>query len=401
MRRLNLPTPPSLTKNAESENGARGASGVVLPQTQAPFSSPFDLPARATQEKQPAGSSFERKVAADEGSATRGEQQGSNSNPPPEPEKQGKAWAVAVSSAFGSLQTAPIRAQPGTMPGWQKAAGGKMEFEVASVRLNPGPMEPSNFRLSPDNAYGNTGGLLIADFPLETYIEFAYKIWSTREQWLAMYAHVPKWVQTENYEIRARAPMTNPTKDQMRLMMQSLLKQRFGLVVHFESRETPVLAMTLIKPGTLGPKLRRHEDGPACGVKVTPTHGAELKDSNLFPSQCGGVESELMPNNMMLTGSRDTTMEMIAKSFSIARLGRPVVDATGLTGKYDFTLHWTPDPGMFRQNPGAQSSEAAAPELQGTPFLEAVKEQLGLKLKPGKAPLRQLVIDHVERPSEN
>jgi len=135
---------------------------------------------------------------------------------------------------------------------WEKAAEGKAEFDVASVRLNPGPLEPSNFRLSPDDAYANTGGLLNADFPLATYIEFAYKIQPTREQFEAMYAHVPKWVQTDNYEIHARAAEQNPTKDQMRLMMQALLKERFGLVAHYQTQDTSVLELYLMKPGKLG-----------------------------------------------------------------------------------------------------------------------------------------------------
>src|SRR5580658_4027290 len=123
---------------------------------------------------------------------------------------------------------------------WEKAAGGKMGFEVASVRLNPGPFEHSNFRLSPDDAYTNTSGLLNADVPLGTYIPFAYKIQPTREQFETMFAHLPKWVQTDNYEIHARAEQQNPSKDQMRLMMQSLLKERFGLVAHYEMQETLV-----------------------------------------------------------------------------------------------------------------------------------------------------------------
>lgn len=138
-------------------------------------------------------------------------------------------------------------------PDWEQAAGGKMAFEVASVRLNSGPLEPSNCRLIPDDAYANTGGLLNADSPLGSYIEFAYKIQLAREQWEAMYAHLPKWVTTANYEIHARAPGQNPTKDQMRLMMQSLLKERFGLIVHYETRDTPVFEMSLVEPGKLGP----------------------------------------------------------------------------------------------------------------------------------------------------
>jgi uncharacterized protein (TIGR03435 family) len=92
---------------------------------------------------------------------------------------------------------------------------------------------------------------------------------------------------------------------------------------------------------------------------------------------------------------------LIAESFSIGRLGRQVVDATGLTGKYDFTLKWTPDSDSFRQENQSTPPDAPTADPQGATFLGAVKEQLGLKLKPGKAPLKMLVIDHVERPSEN
>jgi bla regulator protein blaR1 len=307
---------------------------------------------------------------------------------------------IAGPVIFGACSAQTIAGQAST-DDWQKAAGGKMEFEVASVRLNPGPLEPANFRLSPDDAYANTGGLLIADYPLDTYIEFAYKLLLTGEQFHAMYAHLPNWVRTDNYEIRARAEATNPTKDQMRLMMQSLLKERFGLVVHYEEQDTPVLEITLKKPATLGPQLRRHEDGPACDVKGKWEPGTELKKTDIFPSQCGGVEAVREPGDTIVMGARNVTMELIAKSFELGRLGRPVVDATGLSGKYDFTLQWTPNTGDFGYVPSSAPPDVPTSDSQGTPFLDAVKEQLGLKLKRGKAMLKVLVIDHVERPSEN
>jgi bla regulator protein blaR1 len=311
-------------------------------------------------------------------------------------------WLTTVAGpvVFGA-RYAEVRAGQTVTEDWQKAAGGKMEFEVASVRLNKGPHEPSSFRLSPDDDYTNTGGMLNADYPLTTYIAFAYKILPTREQWHTMFEHLPEWVKTDSYVIHARAAGQNPTKDQMRLMMQSLLNERFGLVVHFDTQETPVLEMTLIKPGTLGPQLHRHEDGPACDVKVATVHGAERKDTDIFPLQCGGVEAEDRPNQMILLGARDTTMEMMAKSFQIGRLGRPVVDATGLAGKYDFRLTWTPARGDFGPASQAASPDPPASDPEGTPFVVALKEQLGLRLKPGKAPLKVLVVDHVERPSAN
>jgi uncharacterized protein (TIGR03435 family) len=171
--------------------------------------------------------------------------------------------------------------------------------------------------------------------------------------------------------------------------------------MHFETQDAPVLELSLLKPGTLGPKLHRHAEGPACNIVGTAAAGAEPKDTDIFPAKCGGIEAEFQPNQMMMMRGRDTTLEMMANSLAVGRLGRPVIDETGLTGKYDFTLNWSPEPGTFRRGPDAASQEAPASDSQGPTFLEAVKEQLGLKLKPGKAPLAVLVIDHVERPSEN
>lgn len=320
--------------------------------------------------------------------------------------------SVAVAGAFALTFLAELGlTQAPNQQDWERAAGGKMAFEVASVRLNPGPPQPSNFRLSPDDAYANTGGLLIADAPLGNYIEFAYKIQPTREQWESMYRHVPKWVTMANYEIHARAPAPNATKDQMRLMMQSLLNERFGLVVHYETRETPIFEMSLKEPGKTGPALRVHEDGVSCSVTAPPGAGIlgnagtgpVLKGPDVFPATCGGVEARFEAHGTMLMGGRDITMDTIANYLSIGRLGRPVVNQTGLAGRYDFTLNWAPDPGTFRTAPpGRESQDPSASEpLQGPAFLDAVRDQLGLKIKPGRAPLKFLVIDHVRRPSDN
>ncbi len=103
------------------------------------------------------------------------------------------------------------------------------------------------------------------------------------------------------------------------------------------------------------------------------------------------------PNNTVLLGSRNTTMKLIAASLpSIGAVGRPVVDQTGLSGKYDFTLEWTPESTALPP-PGADTQ----PDSQGPTFLEALQEQLGLKLKPTKAPVDVLVIDDIEKPSPN
>jgi bla regulator protein blaR1 len=277
---------------------------------------------------------------------------------------------------------------------------GKMSFDVASIRQSkPGIFTPPNFALDNSDSYTppNPGGRFNADFPLSVYIQFAYKLWPTPEQTSSMLAHLPKWVATDNFEIHAKAE-GNPTKDQMRLMMQSLLADRFKLSIHFETRQESVLALVLERPGKTGPRLRPHSDGPACDVHTpTPTPGSWTNADGVFPRICGAFVKIPVANHEILLGSRNATMKQIADSLpSEGRLGRPVVDQTGLTGRFDFTLQWTPE-----SNGPTQSGADAPLDSQGTTFLEALKDQLGMKLKSTKAPLEVLVVDHVERPSEN
>jgi len=283
------------------------------------------------------------------------------------------------------------------IPAWQTAAGGKMELEVASIRLNPGKFVPPNFPIGNDDAYADTGGLMRGDFPLYAYITFAYKIRPSQSEREAILAHLPKWVSTDNYEIHAKAALPNPTKDQMRLMMQSLLRDRFGLVVHFETREADVLAMTLTKPGRLGTNLHPHADGPSCDVTAEGwVLSAKPNDAKIYPPTCYEYHGRSLPNHGMEWGMRNVTTALMAESFTgFASDDRPVVDETGLVGRYDFVIDWTPE----QNHTTADTLETSAP--QGTAFMQALQEQLGLKLKPAKAPLRELVVEQVARPSEN
>ena len=281
---------------------------------------------------------------------------------------------------------------------WEKAAGSKMAFEVVSIHLEkPGNFRGPLFALSPDDSYVPTGGRFFADFPLSVYIEFAYKIWLTEEQRSALLGHLPKWVSSQSFVIEGRAP-GNPTKDQMRLMVQSLLEDRFKFKMHFETQTASVLALVLDKPGATGPKLTPHDQGPACDPNpqlTDPAWVASHKD--VFPIICDAFMLRGGADGKMKLGSRNTTMALLAHSLpSVASLGRPVVDQTGLTGRYDFAMEWTPEP-HTAPIPVADSEE----NVGSTTFLEAMHEQLGLKLKPAKAPIEVPIIDHVESPSEN
>ncbi len=325
-------------------------------------------------------------------------------NEPPSPDSAASSLQDAATPA--SAQMSGPQAQPSmsvvTIKSSRPDTPRKMSFEVASIRQSkPGKSAPMpNFALDNGDSYApfpDPGGGFTADFPLSVYIEFAYKLWLTPEQTDAMLAHLPKWVGTDNFEIHAKAE-GNPTKDEMRWMMQSLLADRFHLAVHFETQQGPVLALVLEKPGRTGPKLRSHSDGPPCDLQMPmPARGNSANSAGVFPNVCDAFMLVPAANHKMLLGSRNTTMKLIANSLpSVGRLGRPVVDQTGLSGRFDFTLEWTPE-----SNGPAPSGTDAPLDSQGITFLEALKDQLGMKLKSTKAPIDVLVVDHVDRPSEN
>ena len=212
--------------------------------------------------------------------------------------------------------------------------------------------------------------------------------------------HLPKWVSTDLFEIEARA-RANATKDQMRLMMQALLAERFQLAVHFETPEVPVLAMTLVKHAKHGPGLRPHSEGPSCDAPASP---------NLFPPVCYLAGWQFADSGQRKGRGRDLTMADIAGYLpSWENLDRPSIDRTGLTGEYDFTVQWKPDPNMggsravpkTGSGPVAPPAPAPEPDGDGTSFIQALRDQLGLRLVSIRAPIETLVIDHVDRPSEN
>jgi len=232
------------------------------------------------------------------------------------------------------------------------------------------------------------------------YIGFAYKL-APGEAGDA-FDHLPKWARETSFEVEANAP-GNPTKDQMRLMMQSLLADRFKLAVHFEIREAPVLALELVEPARPGPKLIPHAQGPPC-----PDEYVEIKVGALppdprkevFPQNCGEAPMRGMPDGTNYVGHRNTTMETAAQDiYNYGKLAgevdTPVIDRTGLNGRYDYRLEYRLDPSHRIFNPEPTSDPT------GTPFLDALRKQLGLKLVKTKGPVRTIVIDHIEMPAEN
>ena len=286
-----------------------------------------------------------------------------------------------------------------------------MAFDVASVKQNKSGPPPSgdkpyaDFVLGPGDAYVPNGGLFSAiNQPLLIYVAFAYKI--TNNELPFLMSQLPKWTTlTDRFDIQARVG-GNPTKDQMRLMMQSLLADRFKLAIHTETRELPVFGLVLVKTGKTGPQLQQHLDDSSCSATPLPTPARGSAPSppatvaGAFPATCGGfVNLHPCPSGHSCLGARNVSLELIANTFSgpgFANFDRPVLDHTGLTGKFDFTIEFTP-----QLNGPLPPGVDAQPDPSGPTFLEAMKEQLGLKLEPQTGPVDVLVVDHVEQPSPN
>jgi uncharacterized protein (TIGR03435 family) len=298
-----------------------------------------------------------------------------------------------------------------------------LAFDAASVRPSkPGSPQHSNVPLDSGNVYGSinpddarsaAGGYLVATHqPLWRYISFAYKLSGTRELSLRfnMFSGAPKsgapfWVTgsfdapPEFFDITARAA-GDTSIDQMRLMMQALLADRFHLITHYISANAPVFALVLAKPGVTRPDLQPHPSSDTCANPVSgqpsasPHPAAARGDMNDLPPVCGVIARIPSSAPGQHYGGRAIALSLFATSVptmtGLAAMPRPVVDQTGLPGLYDFTLSWMHD---------SSGDEAIADNTAN--FRDALEKQLGLELKPSHAPISFLIVDHVERPSEN
>jgi uncharacterized protein (TIGR03435 family) len=270
------------------------------------------------------------------------------------------------------------------------------KFDVASVKpSSPDAPSNSNFPLGPGDVYVRNGGYFNASgFALITYMAFAYRMIGNQAQFVL--PQLPDWARTDRYDVQARAA-TDPGKDGMRLMMRALLADRFGLVTHYDDREVPVLAFTLPAGSKIGRDLLRHSDDSPCPTEALSTTTTPVIDAK--PVFCNGIYP-LKPTAPGRTrfGGRNVTLSFIADTFSAGvNLGRPIIDQTGLTGTFDFTLEWTQE-----RPPSAPTAVPdASTETTGPTFEEALRDQLGLKLQSRKGPLRVLVVDRVERPTAN
>ena len=242
------------------------------------------------------------------------------------------------------------------------AANASLNFEVATIK----PSNPATPGQSILVGRGGSNLFTTTNTTLNDLIIFAYGVH------VQQIVDAPAWLTSEKFDISAKPEDTGvPDATQLRTMVQKLLVERFSLKFHREKKELTAYTLNV---GKNGPKLSKNETG-----------------GNLpgFSGRGPGA-----------VGVRNSTMTEFAAFLQARILDRPVVDQTGLTGKFDFTLEWRPDTAQL----AAQGANAPRlpPEVESrSDIFTAFQEQLGLKLESMKTPVEVFVIDQVQKPSEN
>jgi uncharacterized protein (TIGR03435 family) len=264
-----------------------------------------------------------------------------------------------IASIFLPFLTVAYAQQPG---------GNRPAFAVGSVRRNNSGVVPEvgNFN---GRGYGKNA-------TLRMMMATAYQVP------IFQISGGPKWVDSDRFDIEARAEDPKTGYIQLRLMMQSLLEDRFHLKLHYETRESSVYLLLTTKGG---PKLTPSTDQSApdaTGPPSAPTDGPPR----------GGV---LIGRGMLMTNA--ATMSVLAKMLA-SELGRPVLDRTNLKSRFDIRLGWTPD-AQPAVSPDGTNPDPGRTELPG--LFTALREQLGVEVKSARGPVEFLVIDSAEKPSPN
>jgi bla regulator protein blaR1 len=296
----------------------------------------------------------------------------SNSNQPAQPAASPASPQAAPPAAPGSPRKMQIQSES---PADQQAPAASPvappPFEVATIKASKPDPERSMLMFTED-------GISVAGFQLDKLMREAF---NTEDD------HIigePSWVKSSKFDIEAKvAPEDAPKLKgmpfaQRKAMLLELLVDRFGLKYHHETRELPLYELVVAKGG-LKMQLAKAQD---------PENTRHMM---MFGGP-GKIES--------------TAMKVTALTHTLSgQLGRTVVDKTGLTGEYDFTLTWTPDepqPGMSQSNDGPPAANPdAGNNPTGPSLFTALEEQLGLKLESSKGPEEVIVIDHIEQPSAN
>lgn len=277
-------------------------------------------------------------------------------------------------------------------------------FDVASVKPAPPPSE-HRIMISMSGGPGDSndpGRVNWENVSLRDMMRAAYGVKDYQ-------ISGPDWMNSTRFIVEAKLP-PNTSKEQYAMMWQTLLKERFSLAVHRETKDLPAYALVVAKGG---PKMKEAVDddtvsgadaaggGPraSTGFGGGSRGGSPMRNGMMMMRGAGHLEAKGMPVSQFV--------EMLSR-----QLDRPVQDQTGLKGKYDFVLDYTPDEstrgmaakmGMPMSMPRPDGGPAdGVSDSSGASLFTAVQSQLGLKLEGKKLPLDLLVVDHAEKsPTEN
>jgi bla regulator protein BlaR1 len=292
--------------------------------------------------------------------------------------------AAAVVAMTAPIVLGLVNAGPGrTISQTENTAANVPAYEVASIKPEKSSGDMFSVMNTPDGFTANT--------TLQMLIRVSYGVQDFQ------ISGAPNWVNSDKYNVEAK--MDKGTVDELRKlgedqqeparerMLQALLAERFKLTLHRETKELPVYSLVIAKNG---PKLDGAKPGDADSDDFKGPDGQPVKGGHFIRMGMG-----------QLTG-HDLGMAEMVHVLS-QQLGRTVVDNTGLKGNYNWTLKWTPDQSapMFKGPEGGHATDNTASADSGPSIFTAIQEQLGLKLESKKGPVEILVIDHVEKPSEN
>jgi uncharacterized protein (TIGR03435 family) len=266
-------------------------------------------------------------------------------------------------------------------------------FDVVSIKRNT-----SNALGSNGSSERPDGSFTLLNMPIMTLVG--------RAQFPAIppidMAGLPEWARSERYDVSTTSPLGRPaTPEERAAMLRHMLVERVKLVTHVETREMPVYDLVLARSdGRLGPGIKPSEidcvakaaadraAAEAAQAAGTPPPRPSIPDMNAPPPICGPIR---VTNGM----EGDTTMENLARLLrGVGGAGRPVIDKTGLPGSYRIKLEF--DRSAGQTGPSISPSAAALPTV-----FTALQEQAGLKLESSKTEREVLVIDRLERPTEN
>jgi uncharacterized protein (TIGR03435 family) len=246
-------------------------------------------------------------------------------------------------------------------------------------KLMPADAEPGVevATIKPNNTDGSTmqvltfrgRNLITVNSSLADLMMFAYSVQ------MKQIIGAPDWIEKDRYDINATPDVEGtPTADQVRIMIRKLLADRFQLKFHHDKREMSAFVLTVGKDGS----------------KLKPAQpNGNLHGIGVQPARTGAM---MFANNAPIPAFTSFLQSLV--------LDRPVVDQTGLTGRYDLTVTFTPDDSLF--NSHSLGFPKPADDVEPAPGLfDAIQQQLGLKLTAEKTQVDVLAIDHVEKPSAN